>query len=62
MIARAGWVCAVVAALAVGACWPRAYAAEPAIDRAIVERLVRAVEANASATRDLARATERCKR
>lgn len=35
-------------------------AAEPAIDRALVERLVRAVEANAAGTKDLARATERC--
>ncbi len=39
-----------------------ARAEQSAIDRALVERLVRAVESQATATRELVRATERCKR
>lgn len=34
----------------------------PALDRQLTERLVRALETQASATRDLVRATERCNR
>lgn len=32
----------------------------PALDRQLTERMVRALETQASATRDLVRATERC--
>lgn len=33
---------------------------QPALDRQLVERMTRALEANASATRDLVHAVERC--
>lgn len=34
---------------------------DPALDRQLVERMVRAMESQAHATEDLVRATERCK-
>lgn len=34
----------------------------PALDRQLVERMTRALEAQAKATQELVRATERCKR
>jgi hypothetical protein len=61
---RRDLVVVLVTAIVVGALSTRGAIAEPqpAIDRALTERLVRAVEEQARATRELVRATERCKR
>ena len=61
---RRDLVVALVTAIAVGALSARNATAEPqpAIDRSLTERLVRAVEEQARATRELVRAAERCKR
>lgn len=52
----------IVAALC-GSALPRVHAdPEPALDRALVERMARALEQQARATDSLVRATERCKK
>lgn len=51
---RQFWIAALVG-IVLGAYWPSAHAADAGIDRALVERLVRAVEANARATEAMAR-------
>jgi len=43
-------------------CQTHADASQPALDRQLVERMTRALEAQAAATKELVRVTERCRR